>query len=143
MNTMKTWNRWQELTPKMLGVLLIFVPFVFGIETFASNSWNAWLLGATVGVVAIVLALLWFGFPRNRVTEWLTVMLGIVLFITPWVMGQSLLSAGVLASSIVGALLVVATGRVLMENRSRQPAFPAYRPLGRGSMESSTSDGYR
>jgi membrane-bound ClpP family serine protease len=127
----------------MLGVLLIIVPFVFGIETIGSSSWDAWLLGAVVGVVAIVLALLWFGFSSNRVTEGLTVMVGIVLFITPWVMGQSLLSAGAWASSIVGALLVAAAGRVLMENRKRQAAVPAYRFLGRGSMESSTSDGYR
>jgi membrane-bound ClpP family serine protease len=135
MNTMKARNRWQELTPKALGVLLIIVPFVFGIVTIGSNSWSAWVLGAVVGVVSIVLALLWFGFPGNRVTHGLMVMVGVVLFFTPWVMGESLLSAG--------ALLVIGAARMAMESQRRQAAAPAYRPLRGGSMESETSRGYR
>ena len=143
MSTMKTWNRWQELTPKVLGVLLIIVPFVFGIVTIGSNSWGAWVLGAVVGVVSIVLALLWFGFPGNRVTHGLMVMVGVVLFFTPWVMGESLVSAGAWASSIVGALLVIGAARMATESQRRQAAAPAYRPLRGGSMESETSQGYR
>src|SRR5258706_7518513 len=75
---MKTWNRWQELTPKVLGVLLIVVPFVFGITTIGSRSSDALVLGTVVGVVAIILALLWVGLASNRVTEGLTVMVGTV-----------------------------------------------------------------
>jgi uncharacterized membrane protein HdeD (DUF308 family) len=141
---MKTWNRWQELTPKVLGVLLIIVPFVFGIATIGSSSWDAWLLGAVVAVVSIVLGLLWFGFPSNRVTEGLTVMVGTVLLITPWVLvDESSLGAGVWTSSILGALLVVGAATVSMESQRRQATVPAYRPLRRGSMESETSNGYR
>src|SRR5260221_5887528 len=114
---MKTWNRWQELTPKVLGVLLIVVPFVFGITTIGSSSWDAWVLGMVVGVVAIILALLWFGFPSNRLTEGLTVMMGTVLFITPWAMDESSVSAGVWASCIIGVLLIVAAGGMAMESQ--------------------------
>lgn len=140
---MKTWNRWQELTPKVLGVLLIVVPFVFGIATIGSSSWDAWVLGAVVGVVAIALALLWFGFPSNRVTEGLTVMMGTVLFITPWVLDESSLSAGVWASCIIGVLLIVAAGGMSVVNSSRQAAFSTSRAWYMGSMESETSNGYR
>jgi len=140
---MKTWNRWQELTPKVLGVLLIIVPFVFGIATIGSSSWDGWLLGTIVGVVSIILGLIWFGFTGNRVTEGLTVMVGVVLLITPWVMGESLLGAGAWASSIVGALLVVGAARMAMESQRRPAAVPTYRPLRGGSMESETSNGYR
>ena len=141
---MKTWNRWQELTPKVLGVLLIIVPFVFGIATIGSSSWDAWLLGTVVAVVSIILGLLWFGFPSNRVTEGLTVMVGTVLLITPWVLvDESSLGAGVWTSSILGALLVVGAATVSMESQRRQATVPAYRPLRRGSMESETSNGYR
>ncbi len=141
---MKTWNRWQELTPKVLGVLLIIVPFVFGIATIGSSSWDAWVLGTVVGVVTMILALLWFGLPNNRVTEGLTVMMGTVLFITPWVLvDESSLSVGVWTSSILGALLVVGAATVSMESQRRPATVPAYRPLRRGSMESETSNGYR
>jgi membrane-bound ClpP family serine protease len=140
---MKTWNRWQELTPKVLGVLLIVVPFVFGMATIGSSSWDAWVLGTVVGVVAMILALLWFGFPRNRVTEGLTVMMGTVLFITPWVLDESSLSVGVWASCIIGVLLIVAAGGMSVVNASRQAAFSTSRAWYRGSMESETSNGYR
>ena len=140
---MKTWNRWQELTPKVLGVLLIVVPFVFGITTIGSSSWDAWVLGMVVGVVAIILALLWFGFPSNRVTEGLTVMMGTVLFITPWVLDEPSLSAGVWASCIIGVLLIVAAGGMSVVNSSHQAAFSTSRAWYRGSMESETLNGYR
>src|SRR5258708_14052392 len=78
---MKTWNRWQELTPKVLGVLLIIVPFVFGITTIGSSSWDAWVLGAVGGVVAVFLALFWVGFPSNRGAGGLTVIVWTAPFI--------------------------------------------------------------
>jgi SPW repeat len=143
MKTMNTWSRWQDWAPRMLGVLLLIVPFVFGIATIGSSSWDAWVLGTVVSVVAIILGLLWFGFASNRVTEGLTVMVGVVLLITPWVMGESLLSAGAWASSILGVLLVVGAARMAMESQRRLATVPAYRPLRRGSMESETSNGYR
>ena len=140
---MKTWNRWQELTPKVLGVLLISVPFVIGITTIGTHSWNAWVLGTVVSVVAMALALLWLGFSSNRLTEGVTVMVGTVLLITPWVLDGSSLSVGTWASSILGALLVMGVAGMAMESQRRQATVPAYRPLRRGSMESETSNGYR
>ena len=140
---MKTWNRWQELTPKVLGVLLISVPFVFGIATIGTHSWGAWVLGTVVSVVAMALALLWLGFPSNRVTEGMTVMVGTVLLIIPWALDESSLNVGVWASSILGALLIIGVARMAMESERRAATVPAYRSLRRGSMESETSNGYR
>ena len=141
MNTMKTWNRWQDWAPRLLGILLIFVPFVFGLATLGTGSWNAWMLGAVVGVVSMALALLWLGFPSNRVTEGLTVMVGTVLLITPWVLDESSITAGLWASCILGGLLVVAAGGMSLINSSRQAVFPTSRAWRRGSMESQSSNG--
>ena len=117
---MKTWRRWQDWLPLVLGVLLFLTPFVFGIETLGSRSWDAWILGAIVGVVAVAFALLWLGFPSNRVTEGMTVLVGMVLFISPWVLGEAWLTASAWASCIVGVFLVIAAGRVSVENWSRK-----------------------
>ncbi len=143
MNSMKTWRRWQDLTPRILGVLLIFVPFVYGMATIGTDSWNAWILGTVIGVVSMALALLWLGSPSNRVTEGMTVMVGTVLLITPWALDESSLSAGVWASCILGALLVVAAGYASIVNSSRQMVFSTSWARNRDSMESQSSNGYR
>ncbi len=140
---MKTWRRRQDWVPLVLGVLLLITPFVFGIATIGSRSSEAWILGTVVSVVAVILALLWLGFPSNRVTEGMTVIVGIVLFISPWVLGGALLTAGAWASCIIGMLLVIAAGGMGLENWSRQAGFPAYRAWHRDSIESETPHGYQ
>ncbi|GAC1344949.1 MAG: SPW repeat protein [Ktedonobacteraceae bacterium] len=140
---MKTWRRWQDWATLVLGMLLLITPFVFGIATFGSSSWSASILGAVVGVVAVILALLWLGFPSNRVTEGMTVIVGTVLFISPWMLGEGWLTAGAWTSSIVGVLLVIAAGAMSVENWSRQAGFPNYRASRKGLIESETPQGYR
>ena len=142
MNTTKTWRRWQDWMPLVLGVLLISVPLVFGMTTMSIHSLNAWVLGAVVGVVAMALAILWLGFESNGLTESVTMMLGTVLVITPWAMGLSALSVGTWASCILGAILVLAAGRVSAKNRHRQTALPTAWGWHRGLVESGTRDGY-
>ena len=143
MNTMRTWRHWQDWVPLVLGVLLISVPLVFGMTVISTHSWNAWVLGAVVGVVAMALAFLWLGFASNGLTEGVTMMLGTVLVITPWAMGLSPLGIGTWASCILGVILVLAAGGVSAKNWNRQAAFPTAWGWGRGLMEPGTRDGYR
>lgn len=143
MNTMRIWRRWQDWMPLVLGVLLISVPLVFGMTVISTHSWNAWVLGAVVGVVAMALAALWLGFASNGLTEGVTMMLGTVLIITPWAMGLSPLSVGTWASCILGTILVLAAGGVSAKNWNRQAAFPTTWGLRRGLVETGTRDGYR
>jgi MFS-type transporter involved in bile tolerance (Atg22 family) len=112
---------------QVLGVVLLITPFVFGIATFGSTSLDVWILGAVVSVVAVILALLWLGFPSNRVTEEMTVMVGLVLFISPWVLGEAVLTADAWASWIIGVLLIIAAGGVSAAHWKRQVAIPTHR----------------
>lgn len=124
---MKTLRRLQDWAPRVLGIVLLITPFVFGILAFGSSSLNAWILGTVIGVVAVALSMFWLGAFSNRVIEMMTVMVGTVVFITPWVMNGTWCVADAWASCIVGLVLVVATGTVSLRNQGRQVWFATYR----------------
>ena len=63
--------------------------------------------------MAIILALLWLGFPRNGVVEALTALVGLVLFLVPWLLGESGLALDGWTSCIIGNVLVVGAGWLL------------------------------
>lgn len=132
MNTLK---RLQDWAPRVLGVLLLITPFVFGIMTLGSRSLSAWILGAVIGVVAVALSVLWLGTSGNKTIAMVTVIVGTVLFITPWILDGILFVADAWASCIVGLLLVIAAGAMLVKNDGRQVGFATYRPVKMGSIE--------
>jgi hypothetical protein len=111
---MRAWTRWQDWAIVVLGVLLFIAPWVFRTATVSTGgSWDAWILG----VIAVILGLLSLGLPRNVVTEWLTLIVGVLLFISPWVLGFAAVTAAAWTAWIIGILLFIAAGWVLLEQR--------------------------
>ncbi len=118
---MKSWSRWQDWVSLVLGVLLFISPFVFRTMGYTSSAWVAWVLG----VIGVILALLSLSIPTNPVTEWLTVVLGIVLFISPWVFGFAVVTAAAWTSWVIGILFIIAAGWVLLNRPSTQTQVTA------------------
>ncbi len=121
---MNIWRRWQKVAPVVIGALLLLTPLVFGLATIGSPFLWAWMLGAVVAVWAVALALLWLGYPRNRVIEGMVAPLGLALLISPALLG---LTAAAGVACVMGLALLTATAGVLMKSRSHQATFPAYR----------------
>src|SRR5258708_12859090 len=95
---MKAWTRWQDWVSLVLGVLLFISPWVFSTSTTGSSSWNAWI----VGVIGVILAL-WAlaSLSTATIAEGISLLLGVWLFISPWLLGFPPLSpAPCTASSI-------------------------------------------
>lgn len=118
---MKSWSRWQDWASLVLGVLLFISPFVFGTMSHTSSAWDAWVLG----VIGVILALLSLAMPTNVVTEWLTVVLGIVLFVSPWIFGFAAVAAAAWTSWVIGILFIIAAGWVLLNRSSTQTQVTA------------------
>src|SRR5579883_1858772 len=116
---MQTVKRLQDWLPRIVGALLFTVPLIFGIATFGSGLWSAWVLGTVVSVIAVGLALLWLGFATNGLIQGVTMGLGMLLFVTPWLLSQGGFSAGLLASSILGAFFMLAAGSMLTQTWDR------------------------
>jgi membrane-bound ClpP family serine protease len=112
---MKAWTRWQDWVSLVLGVILFITPWVFGTALYGWSSWDAWI----VGVIGVILALLALALLRiSTVFEWLLLILGVWLFISPWLLGFAVLSPAAWVAWIIGILFVVANGWALVQTRS-------------------------
>ena len=120
---MKAWTRWQDWVSLVLGVLLFISPWVFSTSTNGSSSWNAWI----VGVIGVILALWALAFLSTAtIAEWISLILGVWLFISPWVLGFAALSSAAWTAWIIGILFVVVNGWTLLQTRSRRVGAPEY-----------------
>ncbi len=112
---MRAWTRWQNWVALVLGVILFIAPWIFGTSTHTTSSWDAWVLG----IIGVILALWALGVPRMAlVPDWITVVLGVVLFISPWVLGFATVTAAAWAAWIIGVLFVIAAGWAILESRT-------------------------
>jgi hypothetical protein len=82
---MKAWTRWQDWLALVLGAWVIISPWIFGIEIGGTLAWTAWILGALIVLVA-----LWaLAMPDLQWSEYLQILLGAALFVSPWVMNYA------------------------------------------------------
>ena len=110
-------NRWQDRSNLVLAVWLFISPWVlqFGAAeppapgapgsaeasaAAANATWNAWILGILV-FLAAVSAIGWMEFWQERIN----LILGLWIFIAPWVLGFVPLGAASWDHWIVGALI--------------------------------------
>jgi hypothetical protein len=100
---MRVWRRLEDWSNLVLGAYLFLVPFLFGTTGDAASSWNAYLVGT--GVVVVALCAL--AAPGSRVAEWTNVVLGAWLAAAPFVLGFAGITSALWNALIVGALVVV------------------------------------
>src|SRR5258708_38215652 len=81
---MKAWTRWQDWVSLVLGVLLFISPWVFSTSTNGSSSWTAWFV-SVMGVILALAALA--SLSPATIAEWISLVLGVWLFISPWALG--------------------------------------------------------
>ncbi len=136
---MQTVRHVQNWLPRIVGALLFAVPLIFGSAMFGIGPWSAWVLGIAVSVIAVGLALLWLAFSPNGLIQGLTMGVGMVLLVTPWVLSHSGFNPGALIASIFGMFFMLAAGSMLTTTWNR----PAERPLRQDSPETTHSYGYR
>ncbi len=73
---------WQDWINLVLGVWLFISPWVLGYAGVPAAAWDAWVFGvivAATSVGALTQFALW--------QEWVNVVIGIWLLISPWVLG--------------------------------------------------------
>lgn len=123
---MKLLKHWHHAAPLIMGVLLLLTPLAFSLAIVGDPSLAAWMLSVVIGVSAVALSVFWLGIPGKRWTESATMLLGLVLFISPWLLGKALLTVGTLASASMGIALLLGAGAIMLEHRSQQHYQAAY-----------------
>jgi hypothetical protein len=104
-------NRWQDWVNLLLGAWLFISPWVLGFASTAAAAGttthpraavNAWIFGVIVMVLSIA------ALARTQPwEEWLNLLAGIWLFISPWVLGYSGNTTALWNALIVGALVFI------------------------------------
>ena len=110
----KPWIRWQDWFAAVLGVYLIL-----------ASLWTATTAGATTAMVVLgallVIASAWsLAMPASMTSEYAHMLLGVLLFISPWALGYAGLAGAAWTSWVIGVLAVLAGAAALPEANSAQ-----------------------
>lgn len=120
---MFAWKRWQDWAVVILGVLLFIAPFAFGATAMTTAAWTAYIGGALL----VIFGLVSLANPTARFSEWIDGIVGVLLFIAPWVLGFTAVSALAWSAWIVGILAVLLAASVLFARSGGQPTMAAQR----------------
>jgi hypothetical protein len=93
---------WQDSLNFLLGVVLLFSPWLFGFGAEQAAALNAHVVGAIIAVMAL-LAL----FAFKTWEEWVSGVLGAWLVISPWVLGFSTAALPTLTHVLLGIAAIV------------------------------------
>lgn len=96
----RTWRRWQDWAALVIGVLTLLSPIVVSTDTAA--LWSLIVFGVLIAATA-----LWsLAQPGSVASEYVHAVLGVLLFISPWVFGYSDMNGAAWTSWIAGVLTV-------------------------------------
>jgi len=97
-------QRWQDWVMLVFGVWLFITPFWMAgyASTVSIAAWNAYVLGVLVGLFAIVA----LASPRPW-EEWVELVLGIWLLISPFVLAFSTAEPGATLNAVILGVLII------------------------------------
>ena len=118
---MRKWTRWQDWVALAAGVYAILAPI--WTDTTTKATWTMVVLGAVTAVVSLY-SLAMPG-EQDLFSEGGHVILGVLFFIAPWVMGFSDMSGMSTTAWIVGVVTFLAGLWVLFETGRFHRHLPA------------------
>jgi hypothetical protein len=96
-------ERWQDWDDFLIGLWVFLSPWVFDLAAVGGPAaWSSWVLGGAVALIALVTV----SMPRNW-EEPINALLGVCLFLSPWVLGFSNILTAT-ASHMIAGMLVTA-----------------------------------
>ncbi|MBW4716499.1 SPW repeat protein [Saccharothrix obliqua] len=125
----KAWTRWQDWAEVVIGALVLLSPLV--MDTSTAAMWTMIVLGALIAIDGLVS----LARPAMVYSEWFQVVLGVLLFVSPWVMGYSDMTGAAWVSWIGGVLTVAAGLLAMPAANAAHSAHGAHR--GRGGLAGS------
>lgn len=102
-------QRWEDWVTALIGLWVFVTPFVlpmFGASSLDGlATGNFYILGILIAVVGLAEA-----YAYRLWEEWVGIVLGLWLLISPWVLGFSGMSVYMLDALIAGAIVAVLAG---------------------------------
>lgn len=94
----------QDWINLICGVLLFISPWVLGFAGSMAAAWTGWIGGVVIAVMGVA-ALAQFA----EWEDWVALVAGILMIISPWVLGFAAMYAAVWGFVVLGAIVAVAS----------------------------------
>ena len=98
-------NTWEDWTNLVLGLWLVAAPWVLQFSTASAPTWNAWISGGIIVVLAAAAL-----YQVQKWEEWTTAAIGTWLIVSPWVLGFSSDPVTTWNAAIIGLLVLCVAG---------------------------------
>ena len=112
---MTSWKRWQDYATMVAGVLLFVSPFVFGETSQGVAAYGAYVLGILLVLSGILAAAM----RESGGVELLPAVLGVITFVSPWVLGFAGITAIAWTAWVLGIVVVIIAGSLLLGRSER------------------------
>jgi hypothetical protein len=96
----------------VLAICLFISPWVIGYTTVMVPAWNAWIVGALLGALALATLSVFAEWE-----EWVNVVLGLWLIVSPWLLAFAADRNTMITHVILGVLVVVASAWAVWDVR--------------------------
>ena len=94
----------QDWINLVCGALLFISPWVLGFSGDQAAAWTGWIGGVVIAVMGIA-ALMQFA----EWEDWVALIVGVLMIISPWVLGFAAISYAVWAFVVLGLIVAVAS----------------------------------
>jgi VIT1/CCC1 family predicted Fe2+/Mn2+ transporter len=115
-----TWQRVQDWLTVIIGVLLFIAPFALGATANQAAAWTAYAGGVLLAIAGLWRILNTTSSPANHFPEWAEIVIGVLVFLAPWALGFTGLTAMAWSAWIAGLLVVVLAGSVVLNERGSE-----------------------
>ena len=108
-STTRPWMRWQDWGAVVLGAYLVLGTI------WTSTNGRAMSTMIVLGALLVIAGLWSLAMPGSMASEYAHMLLGVLLFISPWVLSYTAFSGAAWTSWIVGVLAVIVGAAALPE----------------------------
>ena len=109
---MRQWNRLQDWVTLLAGVYTVTSPIVLSTIGMSGDG-RVVAAMITLGALLAISSIMSLARPNATATEWATILLGVLLFVAPWIVGYAGLTGAAWTSWLVGAIVVVVSSTVV------------------------------
>ena len=103
-----------DLVNVVLGLCLVFAPWVLGFTSEMAATRNAWIVGAAIALIALGAL-----FAFREWEEWVNLALGVWAILAPWLLGFATVAAALYAHVMIGLIVGVLAALDLWMIRNR------------------------
>jgi len=120
---MRPWTRLQDWVTLLAGVYTATSPLALSTIGMTGDA-RVVVAMITLGALLVISSIVSLARPNVTATEWATTLLGVLLFVAPWVVGYTGLTGAAWTSWLVGVIVVVVSLTVVRaSNRGSRQAI--------------------